>query len=127
MEKKAHSWSGKVVLVVEDMDVSYRFLEAVLGQTEIVVRRARSGEEALEMIGLQPDIDIVLMDVVMPGIDGFEATRRAKELRPGLRVIMQTSHQIPDGMARAHDSGADGYVTKPVNVNKLFCLMEPFL
>lgn len=104
------------VLVVDDMATNRKLLHYALKPPEYEVIEAVDGEEALRILKKTP-VDLVLMDIMMPGIDGFETCRRIRsELDLSLLpVIMLTSLGDPDNVVRGMDVGADDYVTKPFN------------
>ena len=125
--KTEYNWKGKTVLITEDIDLNYMFLEKILTQSEINIIRAKDGYEALQIIKNNTAIDIVLMDVQMPGIDGFDTTTTIKKTHPNLPVILQTAYVIDQGRNKGFQCGANEYVEKPINVNKLFALMGKYL
>ena len=101
------------VLVVDDHDQFVAVLETILaGEADFdVVGRASNGEEALDAVArLAPDV--VLMDISMPVLDGFEATRRIRSDHPNTSVIMLTGSDSEEDRAAAQAVGASGYVTK---------------
>ncbi|MBI4742163.1 MAG: response regulator [Betaproteobacteria bacterium] len=108
------------VLVVDDMATNRALVRAVLDPMEFQVQEANSGEDALARVGeLQPDV--VLLDVLMPGLDGFEvcqALRDQEEFRL-LPVILLTSLGSPDDVAHGMEVGATDYVTKPFHAIEL--------
>ena len=104
------------VLVVEDVDANVKLLEARLTADYFEVRTARSGREALEICANER-ADVVLLDVMMPGMDGFEVCRRLKA-EPRTRhipVIMVTALDQPADRVRGFEAGADDFLTKPVD------------
>jgi CheY-like chemotaxis protein len=110
------------VLVAEDNIINQRLLVGLLtqlGHTGMVVS---DGEKALKCLA-KIQVDLVLMDVMMPNMDGLQALAaiRAKEAEQGGRmpVIMATSHDEPGDAARFKRSGADGYLTKPLELQRL--------
>jgi two-component system sensor histidine kinase/response regulator len=115
------------VLVVEDNAVNQRLISRVLAKRGHRVVLAQNGREALEALEKQP-FDIVLMDLQMPEMDGFEATRliREKEKASGahLAIIALTAHAMKGDEERCLASGMDGYVTKPINLEELFSVIE---
>ena len=107
------------ILVVDDQPANLRLLDAILAPRGYEVRTTSSGEEALAALE-EADVDLVLLDVVMPGMDGYEVCRAIRE-RPGtayLPVVMVTASG-EEQKVRALESGADDFLTKPVNKNEL--------
>ena len=104
------------VLVVDDVDANVKLLEARLTADYFEVRTARSGREALEICANER-ADVVLLDVMMPGMDGFEVCRRLKaETRTRhIPVIMVTALDQPADRVRGLEAGADDFLTKPVD------------
>jgi len=104
------------VLVVDDVDANVKLLEARLTADYFEVRTARSGREALEICANER-ADVVLLDVMMPGMDGFEVCRRLKaETRTRhIPVIMVTALDQPADRVRGFEAGADDFLTKPVD------------
>ena len=110
---------GARVLVVDDLDANIRLLDAVLAPRGHHVTAAKDGNEALAILA-GDDIDIVLLDIVMPGIDGVEVCRRirADERTAFLPVVMITASGDGEKL-RALDAGADDFITKPLNQAEL--------
>jgi len=77
-----------------------------------------NGIEALEICKANP-IDLVFMDIKMPEMDGYEATKLIKEFMPDLPVIAQTAYALPDEKQRALSAGCDNYITKPIRIAEL--------
>lgn len=104
------------VLVVDDMVTNRKLLGYVLRPSEFRLVEASDGTQALDVLRKE-EIDIVLLDVMMPGIDGFETCRRIRQELglTSLPVIMLTSMGSPDDVAKGMAAGADGYITKPFN------------
>ncbi len=120
------AFEGRRILIVED-DVRNIFaLSSVLEPLGGSVAIARNGREALQRLASKPRPDIVLMDIMMPEMDGFEAMqeiRRNPELRE-LPIIALTAKAMPDDQQRCLASGANDYVTKPIDVDKLVSLIR---
>ena len=112
------------VLVVDDNAVNRLLVLALLEKEGSVVEEAQSGAEALARLARSPQIDAVLMDLVMPDMDGIETVRRLRQReaesgRAALPVIAFTAATGPDEVRRALDAGCDGYVGKPVRKDEL--------
>jgi len=104
------------VLVVDDVDANVELLKARLTADYFEVRTARSGREALEICANER-ADVVLLDVMMPGMDGFEVCRRLKSepRTQHIPVIMVTALDHPSDRVRGLEAGADDFLTKPVD------------
>jgi DNA-binding NarL/FixJ family response regulator len=98
-----------------------RILEAQEGLA--VVGEVSDGESALAFVG-GTDVDVLVLDLTMPGMDGFEVLRRVKGTRPGLKVLVLTMHANPEYVARAVQDGADGYLLKDSAVQDLVAAIE---
>jgi len=126
-QREVYDWSNKTVLIAEDVDDNFLFLKTFLRKTKINVLWAKDGREAIEMCQDNDKIDIVLMDIRMPFIDGYEATRKIKVFRPKLPVIAQTAYALNSDYQKVFDSGCDEYITKPILGKILFQKMKKFL
>ncbi|NVO20293.1 MAG: PAS domain S-box protein [Bacteroidetes bacterium] len=109
----------KKILIAEDDDFSFTFLETVLENEMVEIIRARTGVQAVEVCTRREDIDLVLMDIKMPEMNGVEATKKIKSLRPKLPVIAQTAYAFLGEKQSAIDAGCDDYITKPVSLERL--------
>lgn len=125
--KTIYDWSQKTVLIAEDVDDNFLFLKTFLRKTKINILWAKEGNEAVEFCKNNKEIDLVLMDIRMPYVDGYEATRRIKEFRPNLPIIAQTAYALNSDYQKVFDAGCDEYITKPILGKILFRKMEKFL
>ncbi len=105
---------GKTVLVAEDEDSNYDLLEIYLEGIGVSVIWAKNGQEAVEKCSERPEIDLVLMDLKMPVMNGFDATRLIRETRPNLPVIAQTAYAMTKDREEAISSGCIDLITKPI-------------
>jgi CheY-like chemotaxis protein len=124
--KRDAAFEGRRILVVED-DVRNIFaLSSVLEPLGGSVIIARNGREALKRLSVKPPPDIVLMDIMMPEMDGFEAMQEIRKI-PALRdlpIIALTAKAMPDDQQRCLAAGANDYITKPIDVDKLMSLIR---
>ncbi len=120
---------GKKVLLVDDDMRNVFALSTLLEDQKMTVITADNGKEALEMLRQNPDTDIVLMDIMMPEMDGYEATARIRnDLRMNkLPVIALTAKAMPGDREKVIEAGASDYITKPVDTGQLFSLMRVWL
>jgi two-component system sensor histidine kinase EvgS len=114
-----HEYSRKNILIAEDEEVNFLFIKELLKNTGINILRAHDGNEAIEICSNHPEIDLILMDIKMPVMDGYEATRRIKKLWPEIPVIAQTAYALSSDMEKAFDAGCDDYIAKPLQKEHL--------
>ncbi|MDM5179013.1 response regulator [Massilia sp. DJPM01] len=122
-------FDGRRILLVDD-DVRNIFsLTSALEQKGITVEVGRNGFEALERLDQIPDMDLVLMDVMMPGMDGLEATRRlrADPRFAKLPVIAITAKAMKDDQEQCMKAGASDYLAKPIDLDRLYSLLRVWL
>ncbi len=111
------------VLVVDDEANIRKTLEGVMSDEGYRVVTAESGEKALEVLS-RSVVDVVLLDVWLPGMDGLEALRRAREMYPLLPVIMISGHGTIDTAVKAVKSGAFDFIEKPISLDKLLITLS---
>lgn len=109
----------KKILVVDDSDLMHRMYGVMLRGGGLVA--ARDGEEALAKIAADPEIDLVLLDINMPKMNGFEVLQelRVRELLPALRVIVVTTEGRDEDAQRGLAAGAAAYLTKPFRADEV--------
>lgn len=117
----ASSWKGKTIMVSEDDESNFRLLEQALKKTKVRIIRSKSGQETIDLFRKHAhDIDLVLMDVRMPDIDGYECTRIIKSAQPDIPVIAQTAYAMSGEREFSREAGCDDYISKPLNIKSLF-------
>lgn len=105
----------KRILIAEDDEISYLYLEFILEQEEIPVLRSVTGSDAVKALREDPDIALILMDIKMPGMDGLEATREIRKFNSQIPIIAQTAYALQGDREKALHAGCNDYVTKPVD------------
>ncbi len=118
---------GHTILIAEDVSTNLGYLKALLQPTRATLLIALDGEEAVEMVRTHPEIEIVLMDVRMPGMDGLEATIHIKDLRPELPVIGQTAFMSKEDQESMTLAGFDDFIGKPIKGMELHEKINWFL
>ncbi len=122
-------FKGKKVLVVDDDIRNVFALAQILEEREIEVLEAENGEVAIGVLNNHPDIDLVLMDIMMPVMDGYEAMTKIRntEKFENIPIITLTAKAMKDDYRKAIDCGANDYISKPVDVEKLLTLLKIWL
>ncbi len=124
MEKK---YDGKTILIAEDEQSNFDFLKILFNRMNIRVLWARDGNEAVSLCENDPTINLVLMDIKMPFLNGFEATKLIKIKRPDLPIIAQTAYAMSTDKVEATNAGCDGYMAKPLKINQITEVLEKYL
>lgn len=102
------------ILIAEDDENSILYLTTILENENAIIHEARNGKQAVDLMMNHPEIELVLMDLKMPCMDGFEAIRQIKKIRPSIPIIAQTAYSFSEDEEKARQSGCDYYMTKPV-------------
>ncbi len=121
------NWEGKTFLVAEDEEDNFRYLEVALSLFNASLIWARDGKEAVEVFKKIDNIDLVLMDIKMPGMDGYEATRQIKKINKSVPVIAQTAYAMLGERELSLNAGCDEYISKPINYQDLLDLIQRFV
>jgi signal transduction histidine kinase/CheY-like chemotaxis protein len=116
---KKYNWEGKTILVAEDVETNYYLLKTIIDTTNANIIWAKDGEEVLRLYTKHPNVDLVLMDIQMPKLNGYEATIRIKEHNPNIPVIAQTAYAMPNDNIKCIEAGCDDYISKPINTQLL--------
>jgi len=118
------NFSGKKLLLAEDDEPSFLLLKAILKRTGIEIIRAKSGREAVSFALSDENISIILMDINMPDMNGYEATEAIKKERSNIPIIAQTAYSVSGDKEKILGSGFDDYISKPINKTELFKIIE---
>ena len=116
-----------VILVAEDEVSNFRLIDAILKRHNYTVVRAENGEEAVEICKENPSIELVLMDIRMPGMNGLEATQAIKAEFPNLPIIAQTAYAMDGDKDKALANGCDDYISKPIRKDLLLSKLDQYL
>ena len=122
-----YSWPGKTILVVEDNETSNIYFEAALRKTQSRLLWAKTGLDAIDLVKNNPNIDLVLMDINMPKLDGIEATRIIKSQYPQIIVVVQTAFILSGEERMCQDAGCDEFITKPIRLKYLLDTINNYL
>lgn len=122
-----YNWKGKTILVAEDENSNFELLKASIYRTGIKIIRAFNGDEAVEYVQKNNGIDVVLMDIRMPRMNGYDATRIIKGLKPELPVISITAYAMSEDKIKSLEAGCDMYISKPIRPSNLLAILNDFI
>lgn len=121
---KEYNWQGKTILIAEDEETNFLLVEKFLESTHATLIRAKNGKEAVDIVKSGENIDLILMDLKMPEMDGFEALKTIRALSPTLPVIAQTCYEPDIDQSRLLNAHFNGFISKPININKLIEIID---
>lgn len=116
---KNYYWEDYTFLVVEDEIVNYKFIELTLKRTNAKVLHAKNGLEAIDFIKSNPSIDIILMDIELPLLNGYDATQQIRELNEQILIIAQTAYAMKVQRDKCFEVGCNDYIAKPYSSRDL--------
>lgn len=126
-ESESAKSERKVILIAEDDNINYLLFQKMMQHKNFEIIRAINGQVAVEVCLSNPNIDLVLMDIKMPILDGFQAIEQIQSMRPHLPIIAQTAYSSSEDKAKIEKAGFSDYITKPLNRERLFELLDQYL
>ena len=128
-EKKIEKEDQFTILIVEDEEVNYLYIDTLLEDIELNLRtlHAKHGKEAVEICKNNSKIDFVFMDLKMPIMTGFEATKLIKKFRQNLPIVAQTAYSTRDEKEQAFSAGCDDFISKPISEETLNKIINKYL
>mgnify|MGYP006294173781 CR=1 FL=1 len=124
--KDIPNWNSKSILVAEDEELNWIFIQELLKESNASLYWAKNGLEALEMLD-KYEIDLVLMDLKMPVLDGREAIRLIRSNNKTMPIIAQTAHAMEEEKEEVLNSGCNAYLVKPLNIENLLNTVQDFM
>ncbi len=116
--------SGLKILIAEDDETSRRLISINVREFSKEIITAKNGFEAVDLCRKSPDIDLILMDIKMPGLNGYEATRQIREFNKDVVIIAQTAYALSGDREKAIEAGCNDHITKPINKARLLALIN---
>ncbi|RPH32295.1 MAG: response regulator [Bacteroidales bacterium] len=120
------NFEGRTILIAEDEDNNFIFLQEVLNLTKVKIVRAHNGLQAVNIIKTQPEISLILMDIKMPEMNGYQATSIIKEMKPSIPIIAQTAYAMAEDLIKGKNAGCDDYLSKPIKPELLISTIRHF-
>ncbi|MEI6890489.1 MAG: response regulator [Bacteroidota bacterium] len=125
--KNANNKSESEILIAEDDLLNMMYIETILKQMASVIYKAVNGKEAVDLCIKHPGISLALMDVKMPVMNGFEATREIRKFNHHMIIIAQTAYAQAGIREEALKAGCNDYITKPLGKDQVLALMDAYL
>lgn len=122
-----NAWIGKSILIVEDVSSNYFYIAATVNKSGVAITWVKSGEEALDYINRGIHFDLILMDVQLSGMDGYQTTRMIKAIHPEIPIIAQTAYAMLGEKEKSQKAGCDGYLSKPIKPSVLLETISKYL
>jgi len=119
--------SNKTVLIAEDNQANFIYLEELLREFDYQILHAWNGKEAIQFLEEHPGTDLVLLDLKMPGMDGYQVMEWIRSKALEVPVIAQTAYALSDDLIRIRNSGFDGYLSKPIVRRELMDVLTRYL
>jgi len=116
----------EITVVVEDDEPSFILLKIVLEKLGLECIWVKNGDDAITVCKERDDIKMVLMDINLPTMSGYTATKKIKQLKPALPIIAQTAFAIAGDREKAFDAGCDDYISKPIHQKTLVKIIRKF-
>jgi two-component system, cell cycle response regulator DivK len=116
-----------LILIVEDVESNYLYLNAVLTKLDAQIEWVKNGLEAVNFAKENPNLSLILMDLQMPEMNGYDATREIKKIYPKLVIIAQTAFAMSDDRTKALEAGCDDYLAKPIRSKDLLDTVNKYL
>ncbi len=111
---RKYRWLNKFILIVEDERTNHMLIDLMLRPTSARLMWAMDGKQAVEMCEENEDIDIVLMDIRLPKMNGYEATQAIRKFRPELPIVAQTAYVMEEEKHKVIEVGCNDLITKPI-------------
>ena len=125
---KNDNTDSQKILIVEDDDVSFFLLEEIFALSKFQLTRAFNGQEAIDYFHKNKyAFDIILMDIRLPKINGYEATQKIKALNPSIPIIAVTAYTHSQGVLDCFAFGCDDFISKPFNINTMINTVDRYL
>ena len=125
-DQMIHGFSGLKILIAEDDEISDKLASIGIKEFSREILKARTGVEALDICRNNPDIDLILMDIKMPEMDGYEATRQIRKFNSNVVIIAQTAFGLTGDREKTIDAGCDDYIAKPYYKTSLIALLNNY-
>ncbi len=121
---KSAVWPGKTIMVVEDNPTSILYFKAALYPTSAKMLFFENGKDVIDYLEINPQVDVILMDIHLPIMNGYETTSIIKEKWPHIKVIMQSAYVLNGEEVLSYEAGCNDFLVKPIRYEKLISTLK---
>ncbi len=125
-DKPFPNFAGRHILIAEDDVVNFKLLKSFLNKTNAIIYWAKNGVEAVD-ISIKHQLDLVLMDIRMPEMDGISASKLIRKYYPNLPIIAQTAYTLKEDIEKMMKASINEYMAKPINGTELLNILKKYL
>lgn len=121
------NWSDKSILIAEDELTNFKYIERILLPTKIKIFHAEDGEQAIQLFTEHQDVNMILMDIRMPGLSGVEATKQIRNINRAVPIIAFTAFALTSDEQNALNYGCNDYISKPTKPQFILQKINEFI
>jgi CheY-like chemotaxis protein len=122
-----YNWNNKTILIAEDEESNFKFLDMIIRKTAAEVLWAKTGKQAIDICQSTDKVNLILMDIKMPEMDGLEAIREIRKHKDQTPIIVQSAYSMPEDRNLSFDAGANDFISKPIGTEKLLKIIDKHL
>jgi PAS domain S-box-containing protein len=127
IKQNGYDWNGKSVLIIEDDMISREYLSEILKTTGAELLLAANGTEGINAFKNHPDIDLILLDIRLPDINGLEVAGKIRAENKRIPIIAQTAHAMAEDRKKCIQAGADDYISKPAAIDDMLSIINKYI
>lgn len=124
---KTYNWNSKTILIADDDFLNVAYLEEEFSETGATLIHAENGQIAIDLVKLNPAIDLIMLDLRMPVLGGIEATAEIRKFNQKTPILIQSAYTFSEEECQCKLSGTDGFISKPIIIEKLMQMVDEFL
>jgi CheY-like chemotaxis protein len=125
--KKTYNWEDKTILIAEDEETNFLYLKAALSRTGAKILRAKTGKQAVDLVKNSKKIDLILMDIKMPEMNGVDATIEIRSFNHEMKIIAQTAYAMEEDRKLYAQVGCIDYLAKPIHRDLLLSTIARYI
>ena len=122
-----YEWADRIIMIAEDIELNYLYIKELIEPTGAMIIHVENGKDAVDYCKKDNKVDLILMDLLMPVMNGYDATRLIKDMRSKLPIIAQTAYATVKDREKCYEAGCEGYLSKPIDELKLLQLIAKFI